>query len=196
MLFEFVLAAGLLLAQSPCSSALKLNAKSSATHLQARDSTETFSLYAYGSNNEGSVIGGARIFYADGKAYLGSGTPSSASVVTNITFTTSSENSTFEVEPKNSTASSVSGQLLYVNADDGAYDQVSFVSSSNNSSSDFVLYGKVVILDSSSSIQTKFYAWPSDDDSVWALKWNSDGETDTSSIPVSLRTVAPSSSYF
>ena len=56
---------GLLWASSQCLNVVAAPAPQADVTTTASD-TDAFALYAYGSNNTGTVIGGLQVFYADG----------------------------------------------------------------------------------------------------------------------------------
>lgn len=163
--------------------------------LEVRASTVSNSmLYAYGATPDAG-IGGVRLTYGDGTAFVGNNPPSNVSVASNITFSHDTTSGPVQISPNSSDVSFNSTQYFFINTDDSAFDSVQI---SNSAPSDgytdtgFVFYGNWLFWKSDSGdLQSKFYATPSGEDGVWTLKWNAAGSDDGTSVPISLRTQAP-----
>lgn len=88
---------------------------------------------------------------------------------------------------------------MCVNVNDSGLSDVSLIKSgtaTNGSTTGYALYGKQLVYYDGSSLQSKFWAKQlvTGTDSVWQLFWNSENELDTSLVPVSIKTTAPSTS--
>ncbi|GME25431.1 Cytochrome P450 [Neofusicoccum parvum] len=176
-----------LLATSSIASAASLQSRASS----AVDSTM---LYAYGATPD-SGIGGVRLTYGDGTAYVGNNPPSNVSVASNITFSWDSSSNPVSISPNSSNVTWSDSRYFYINPEDSAFDSVQISSeapSENYTDTGFIFYGNWLFWKSSTGdLQSKFYATPSGEDGVWTLKWNSDKTDDGESYPISLRSIAP-----
>ncbi|KAH7031824.1 hypothetical protein B0J12DRAFT_312941 [Macrophomina phaseolina] len=167
----------------------------SAASLQPRaaEAIQNRMLYAYGAQPDAG-IGGVRLTYGDGTAFVGNRPPSNVSVASNITFSWDSSSQPIAISP-NSTDANFASAYLYINPTDDAFDSVQLSStapSENYTDTGFVFYGNWLFWKSDSgALQSKFYATPSGEDGVWTLKWNSADSDDGSSVPISLRSIAP-----
>jgi hypothetical protein len=52
----------------------------------------------------------------------------------------------------------------------------------------FFLFGSQVALLSGESVELMFWADTTDEEGIWAMKWNSDGTSQTNSVPVVVKT--------
>ncbi|KAF4310329.1 Cytochrome P450 [Botryosphaeria dothidea] len=168
----------------------------SAASLQPRaESISNRMLYAYGAQPDAG-IGGVRLTYGDGTAFVGNRPPSNVSVASNITFSWDSSSSPVSISPNSSNTNFTSG-YFYINPTDSAFDSVQISSSApsdNYTDTGFVFYGNWLFWKSDSGdLQSRFYATPSGEDGIWTLKWNSADSEDGSSVPISLRSIAPAS---
>ncbi|KAI9836050.1 MAG: hypothetical protein M1819_001661 [Sarea resinae] len=174
------------------------------------DDAASFSLYAYGSDIEGLPI-----FYGDGVAYTGYATPPNVSQALNVTcqhnvlsFSSSSltapvapapnDSTAFQISP-NSSANWTSKPRLAINIAPDAFDPVKFLSpnatlSDDQIASGFRIYGKdLAYLNSSSGkLQEAFWASNTSQSGAWVLRWNVGGQSHDGSVPVVVKTMAPS----
>ncbi|KAJ5492115.1 hypothetical protein LT330_005046 [Penicillium expansum] len=160
---------------------------------------EKFGLYAYGES-----FGGLSLFYGDGKALIGDPANSTASTTSSVYFerTSESSDSPWVANPNgtanaNGTAHSIaswSDQMLYIPSSSSSSDEMGFTSKnrSNETTTGFIFYGTWMMVElDSGDISSSFYVRESSQgDGIYSLLWNV--SDDTTAIPVSLRSVAPS----
>ncbi|KAK7535779.1 uncharacterized protein J3D65DRAFT_388919 [Phyllosticta citribraziliensis] len=153
-------------------------------------------LHAYGTGTAGT-IGGTPLIYADGNALIGQHAPSNASVVSNVTFSFNGSSAPIGVSPTTSNTTAPTSMSMYINTGSDSFDSVSLSDSSpgdNYTDTGFVFFGDWLMwVGSDGTLQSKFHAAPTGEDGSWSLKWNSASEEDSTGIPVSLRSIAPSS---
>ncbi|KAH7403703.1 hypothetical protein BKA64DRAFT_744256 [Cadophora sp. MPI-SDFR-AT-0126] len=153
-----------------------------------RADTEDITIYAYGTNISGLAI------YAgstDGLAYIASA-PSAD--LTAITWDVSSTDSTWNVTESNTT---ISVGSFYIVDTDSAFTAAGFLSSNSTTPANavttgFKIFGGQVALISNGSLLSQFWATTTDTEGVYSLMWNSDGTSQDNSVPVALKTMAPS----
>ncbi|KAH8658263.1 hypothetical protein BX600DRAFT_514765 [Xylariales sp. PMI_506] len=152
--------------------------------LDIRAPKSDFSIYAYSSSGSAG-IGGVPVISINNLAYISSSSPSAiSSSAQNVTFAPIDSTGNFTATMQNTTQS-----LLYVPSTSGP---VGFTSSTTNSShitTGFGFYGNVVYCTIGGQIQTEWYALPVQDGKLWQLSWSS---SNSSAIPISLRSIAPS----
>ncbi|CAI7597103.1 unnamed protein product [Penicillium glandicola] len=154
---------------------------------------EEFGLYAYGES-----VGGLSLFYADGKAMIGDPANSTASTTSSVYFERSSESSdsTFVANPNGTTNANASwsDEMLYIPSSSSSSHEMGFTSTNmtNETTTGFIFYGQWLMVKSESGdISSSFYVEESSQgDGIYSLLW--DVSDDTSAIPVSLRSVKPS----
>ncbi|CAH0052331.1 unnamed protein product [Clonostachys solani] len=159
--------------------------------------TEGFQLYGYGAG-----VGGLTLFYAGGNAYIGDYTriknPDAAPVI----FTASSG---YLLGSPNATAFSNSddvptwgsGTALAIPAASSSSHAVVFSNSTAGNSSivadSFTSYGAYIfVYGDDGDMESLWYTVPSDIRGVYALKWNSTGENDNTTISLTLKKTPPS----
>ncbi|KAK6214504.1 hypothetical protein LQW54_004225 [Pestalotiopsis sp. IQ-011] len=146
--------------------------------LQDRAANYNFTIYAYSSDS----IHGYPIISINDTAYI---TSSNSSIFTNgrnITFTSLTSHGNFTANiPGEGTS------LFYVPSTSGQAGFTNITDDDTMVTSGFGLYGHVVFLEASTSMETKWYAIATEVDDLWQLSWNaSDG------FPITLRSVSPS----
>ncbi|OCL04183.1 hypothetical protein AOQ84DRAFT_391733 [Glonium stellatum] len=187
MLVNSPLVGLLLLAASVLASASPLLARAA--------STDSFGLYAYGSG-----IGGLPVFYSDGYAYIGYGSPLNASSSANVTLTESpGDSTTWAASPNITTSSNAtwSDKFFYVPSPQAPFHRVGFTSNSTSYqiTSGFTFYGHFTFLVTSSGAwESLFYAKPTAYSGIWELMWNQTDEADSGVVPLTLKNSAPSTS--
>lgn len=127
-------------------------------------------------------------------AYIGLAAPSNASIVSNVTFSESTSESSVWLIDSAPNATNVTGLAFGIDPATDAFNPVQYVNTNSSSltTSGFQFYGTVVFwVSSSDDWQSLFYATPTGQDGLWALKWNSNGTSDGSSIPVTLKSLGP-----
>ncbi|GAM34490.1 hypothetical protein TCE0_015r02103 [Talaromyces pinophilus] len=143
-------------------------------------------VYAYGTNISGLPI------YAgeDGLAFISESSRGLATIDWHI-------DSTGE-RPWNVTGnfSTTAEREFYIVTTSGAYEQVGFVEANSSLPSGavktgFMTYGAYIMYLDNSTMLSEFWAQATNTTGVWALKWNEDGLSRTDSVPVSLKTMAP-----
>lgn len=94
-------------------------------------------------------------------------------------------------------ASNVTGFAFGIDPASSAFDSVQFVNTNATSSfttSGFMFYGSVVFwVSTSGDWESLFYATPTGQNDLWALKWNSNSTSDGSSFPITLKNQGPGS---
>ncbi|KAL3480763.1 hypothetical protein BJX99DRAFT_254099 [Aspergillus californicus] len=148
-----------------------------ARSLKARHPSETpesFNIYAYGDS-----ISGLPVFYADGKAQLGSPKYSTAKVAESVYFTTSSSAKTWVAHTGSDET------ILSLPSSSGSVEFVSSSGFTATPATGFSVYGNYVMTDVT---DLNFFAVPTDAKGVYSLVWSSGGD---GCIPVILRTIAP-----
>ncbi|KAA8899146.1 hypothetical protein FN846DRAFT_1023349 [Sphaerosporella brunnea] len=174
-------------------SLLALGAFASAATLEhKRDAATGTSLYAYGTN-----VSGINVFYGDGLAYTGTTIPDWINVASNVTFNFDSTDTKVPWTITSNTSTAITGSQLYVIPTSGKFQQVGFVASNGTAptgaaTSGFTWFGTMLAYsESSSNMEMKFWASPTNTSGVWALMWNADGTTDGTSVPVVLKRTPP-----
>ncbi|KAJ5502248.1 hypothetical protein N7463_005122 [Penicillium fimorum] len=155
---------------------------------------EQFGLYAYGES-----VGGLSLFYGDGKALIGDPANSTASNASSIYFqrTSESSDSTWIANPNRTSNANTSwsDEMLYIPSSSSSDHEMGFTSTnmSNQTTTGFIFYGNWMMVESDSGdISSSFYVQEnSQGEGVYSLLWNVSDET--TAIPVSLRSVKPSS---
>jgi hypothetical protein len=95
------------------------------------------------------------------------------------------------------TTTSITGSELYIVPTSGSSQQLGFVASDGTPPADavttgFIWDGTILAYEASSSdIQMKFWARPTNNSAVWTLEWNSDGISQGDSVSVVLKTTPP-----
>ncbi|KAI1487643.1 hypothetical protein F5X96DRAFT_133467 [Biscogniauxia mediterranea] len=160
--------------------------------LMARAPTGSFNLYAYGSG-----IGGVPVVYDGDTAYAGFPSVFNSTEAAPVLFELS--NNVLTGSPNSTTNSSPtwSNVTLYIPAPTSSSHSVGFISgSSSNSSiltSGFMFYGQDVLHKSSSgTLETEWYAVPTDTEHIWTLAWNVTSDAVNGTVPISLRSAKPS----
>jgi hypothetical protein len=87
---------------------------------------------------------------------------------------------------------------FYIVNTSGAYEQAGFVEANSSLPSGavktgFMTYGAYIMYLDNNTMLSEFWAETTNTIGVWALKWNEDGSSRTDSVPVSLKTMAPTS---
>ncbi|KAG4443421.1 hypothetical protein IFR05_001100 [Cadophora sp. M221] len=160
---------------------------SAAPHSKRAD-TEDITIYAYGTNISGLALYSGN---NDGLAYIASAASDS---LTAITWDVSSTGAAWNATAANTTSSI--GSFFIVNSD-SSYAAAGFLNSSSTVptggvTTGFRVYGGQVVLVSDGALLSQFWATPSDVEGVYSLMWNSDGTSQDNSVPVALKTMAPS----
>ncbi|KAF2175845.1 hypothetical protein K469DRAFT_679410 [Zopfia rhizophila CBS 207.26] len=150
--------------------------------------TSNVKIYAYGDGISGLPV------YADpnGLAYISS---SATSNLSDVSWTIA----TGGTAPWNVTLASnttTTKSQFYVITTSGAYSPAGFVASNETAPSGaetigFTLYGSDVMFISDSTYHAKFWAQDIGADSEWKLVWNVNGTGQSASVPVTLKTTAP-----
>ncbi|CAH0024896.1 unnamed protein product [Clonostachys rhizophaga] len=158
--------------------------------------TEGFQLYGYGAG-----VGGLTLFYAGGNAYIGDYTRINNPDAAPVIFTASEG---YLLGSPNATAFSDSddvptwsGAALAIPAASSSSRAVVFSNSTAGNSSivtdSFTSYGAYIFVSGDGgSMDSLWYTVPSDIRGVYALKWNSTGENDNSTISLTLKKTPPS----
>ncbi|RYP34496.1 hypothetical protein DL767_004272 [Monosporascus sp. MG133] len=174
--------------------ALVLGAAVNAATIHSRtDSREDIGLFAYGEG-----IGGLPVFYNEGLAFITDlGTANTTDMVP-VLFTFS--DTTLIAQPNTTSNNSLSSlgfesAVFAIPADDASSRQICFLgneTSNGATTSGFGFFGQLVFLEGSDgSLQTQFYAQPTDTEGIWALAWdNADAE---GAVPVAIRDTPPPS---
>ena len=107
----------------------------------------------------------------------------------------SSSNDSVVGNPLTTTAGWISPSLA-INAAPGAVDPAGFITSTNATNSttetQFILFGKALYYKSSSgTIESQFYAAPTDTDGTYTVLWNTDNSVQENSTPIILKNTAP-----
>ncbi|ETS85149.1 hypothetical protein PFICI_03174 [Pestalotiopsis fici W106-1] len=149
-----------------------------AVAIQSR-ATTNIGFYAYASSSSAG-IGGLPVQYIDGMAY-----------VVDTAVVTTGENVTFSLVSTTFAATTADGDksLLYIPSTSGA---VGFTSAASETkvTTKFGTYGTVVYNYHTGSIETLFYAEPTETTGLWQLTWDSDN---TDAIAVAIKDNAPTS---
>ncbi|KAF2495701.1 hypothetical protein BU16DRAFT_510716 [Lophium mytilinum] len=186
----------------------------SASTLERRvdDSSHTFSLYAYGKN----ITPGLPLFYGDGKAYIGTSTPSWVSEGVNITrkpflhfkllpfwiylippVTSTDDDTTFVAAPASTSTNWTTTPMMYINTSSDAFQPIGFTSTNSSLSdgqvsSGFGLYGGWAMhLADDGTVEMSFYAVETNVTDVYEVMWNAATATPTTGTAIALRTMAP-----
>ncbi|OIW23742.1 hypothetical protein CONLIGDRAFT_673947 [Coniochaeta ligniaria NRRL 30616] len=155
--------------------------------------TGNFQAYAYGDG-----IGGLPVFSTGFTVYIGNSTSINSSDAAPVIFTKSSTNLTSNPNTTASSSStpSWSNLLFAIPAPSSPTHTVALVSPTNITTdtvtSGFTFYGHFIFVSESGSLQSLFYALPTDTDDVWSLNWNSTSDETAGKVLVSLRDVMPS----
>lgn len=85
---------------------------------------------------------------------------------------------------------------FYIVTTSGAYKQAGFVEANSSLPSGavktgFMKYGAYVMYLDDDTMLSEFWAQETNTTGLWALKWNVDGSSQTDSVPVALKTLAP-----
>ncbi|RYP04280.1 hypothetical protein DL764_004543 [Monosporascus ibericus] len=171
--------------------ALVLGAAVNAATIHSRaDPRENIGLYAYGAG-----IGGLPVFYNDGLAFITDlGTANTTSMVP-VRFTFS--DTTFTAQPNitsnNSSFPGFESAVFGIPPDGASSRQAIFLgndTSNGETTSGFGFFGQIVFLEGSdASLQTEFYAEPTDTEGIWALTWD-DADAE-GAVPVTVKDSAP-----
>ncbi|KAJ6007145.1 hypothetical protein N7499_000809 [Penicillium canescens] len=164
----------------------------SAQPLEARQSTSSFNLYAYGEG-----ISGLPVFYKDGTAQVVDSSKVDTSPMTQVYFTYSdSSSSTWVAHPRSTDTTTIvssapfTTNLIYLAQGDTA-NPVSFTETSETARSGkltdvWSLYGNYVLVSVSGA---NFYAKSTGTDGLYSLLWSTSAEAMTDTIPLTLRTI-------
>ncbi|VUC35898.1 unnamed protein product [Clonostachys rosea] len=161
------------------------------------DDTEGFQLYGYGAG-----VGGLTLFYSGGNAYIGDYTRINNSDAAPVIFTASdgyflgSPNATAFSDPDD-VPTGWEGTSLVIPAASSSSHAVGFSNSTTGNSSivadSFTTYGAYILVSGDDgSMQSLWYTVPSDTRGVYALKWNSTGENENTTISLTLKKTPPS----
>ncbi|KAF2807958.1 uncharacterized protein BDZ99DRAFT_464860 [Mytilinidion resinicola] len=170
-----------------------LLASASTLKLRADDASHTFSLYAYGTD----ITPGLPLFYGDGKAYIGTSTPSWLSEGVNITLTSTDDDTTFVAAPSSSSTNWTTTPMMYIDTTSDAFQPVGFTSTNSSLSdgqvtSGFGLYGGWAMhLADDGTVEMGFYAVETNVTDVYEVLWNAATATPTTGTAIALRTIAP-----
>lgn len=153
-------------------------------HIRAINAQDNATLFAYGTN-----ISGLALAYGntDGLAYIISApTANFSSLTMDIT-------NSGDVAWNGTINNSTSVGSFYII--DSGFTQAGFVSSNatvaNASTIGFSMFGgQVVYVDSSGNYLSQFWAQTTSTDGVWSLLWNTDGTSQTDSVPVTIKTIS------
>ncbi|KAI5919171.1 hypothetical protein F4810DRAFT_688691 [Camillea tinctor] len=165
--------------------------------LMARAPTGSFNLYAYGDG-----IGGAPIIYNGESVYVGLPAAfSNSTEAAPVLFDLSDNVLTGNPNTTSSSSPSWSNVTMFIPASGSSSHSIGFVSGSSSNSSittdGFLFYGQAVLhKNSAGSLETLWYAIPTDVDRVWTLAWNSTSDSTNGTVPISLRSTAPTTTGF
>ncbi|KAH9995009.1 hypothetical protein F4779DRAFT_200642 [Xylariaceae sp. FL0662B] len=161
--------------------------------VQKRAPTAPFALYAYGDG-----IGGAPVFTSGDSAYMGNSSRLGDSEAAPVQFTTGTDD-TLRGSPNttdDTSAPTWSNLTFQIPGPTSSSHQVGFTNStpgSDMSDSGFVFYGQFLLHNNTDgSLESLWYALPSDYDGVWALNWNSTGDDTEGKVMLTLKATAPS----
>ena len=95
----------------------------------------------------------------------------------------------------NTTATTTASTFYIVDTAD-AFSPVGFVLSNETAPSGaetvgFTLYGSDVVFKSGSTLQAQFWAMATNATDEWEIMWNVNGTSQDGSVPVTLKTIAP-----
>ncbi|KAF7536035.1 hypothetical protein G7054_g4909 [Neopestalotiopsis clavispora] len=148
-----------------------------AAAIQGRATVSNVGLYAYASSSSAG-IGGLPVQYIDGMAY-----------VVDTSVVTTAENVTFSLVSTTLAATTTDGtaSLLYIPSTSGA---VGFTSQGSNTkiTTKFGLYSNLVYNYHDGSVESLFYAEPTETTGLWQLTWDSDN---TDAVAVGIKDNAP-----
>ncbi|RYP68373.1 hypothetical protein DL769_005527 [Monosporascus sp. CRB-8-3] len=174
--------------------ALVLGAVVNAATIHSRaDPGQSFGLFAYGEG-----IGGLPVFYNEGLAFITDFRTTNTTDMVPVLFTFS--DTTLTAQPNttstNSSSSPVFESAVFgIPADSASSRQVSFLrneTSNGETTSGFGFFGTIVFLEGSDgSLQTLFYAEPTDTEGIWSLAWD-DADTE-GAVPVTVKNSSPPS---
>ncbi|EEA28481.1 hypothetical protein PMAA_032890 [Talaromyces marneffei ATCC 18224] len=161
-------------------------------------------VYAYGTNISGLPVYAGQ----DGMAYISESSENLttidckhilegiSSILTSLTLLVNID-STGKL-PWNVTGnfSTTIDREFYIVTTSGAYEQAGFVEANSSLPSGavktgFMTYGAYIVYLDTNKILSEFWAQAINTAGTWALKWNEDGSSQTNSVPVSLKTMAP-----
>ncbi|KAF2819689.1 hypothetical protein CC86DRAFT_471788 [Ophiobolus disseminans] len=151
-----------------------------------------FTLYAYGKD----IQAGMKMYYGDGKAYVGLKAPSFVSEAVDITLSNTDDQKF--VVTANGTTGWKSHPSMYIGAETGDVKSVGF-KFDNETKADgaivtgFGLFGGWAYNNiEAGAIEMSFVATPTNETDVYQVKWNAAGTKVTGNdVPISLRTEAP-----
>lgn len=169
-------------------------------HIRAINAQDNATLFAYGTNisglalaygnTDGEIPSSINPLCADsllGLAYIISApTANFSSLTMDIT-------NSGDVAWNGTINNSTSVGSFYII--DSGFTQAGFVSSNatvaNASTIGFSMFGgQVVYVDSSGNYLSQFWAQTTSTDGVWSLLWNTDGTSQTDSVPVTIKTIS------
>jgi len=175
--------------------ALVLGAAVNAATIPSRvDPGERFGLFAYGEG-----VGGLPVFYNEGLAFITDFRAANTTDMVPVLFTLNDTTLTAQPNPDAPTSNNSSSfpgfesAVFGIPAEGASSRQISFLgneTSKGEITSGFGFFGQIVFLeDSDGSLQTRFYAEPTDTEGIWALAWN---DTDAEgAIPVTVKDSSP-----
>ncbi|KAH7007166.1 hypothetical protein EDB80DRAFT_777747 [Ilyonectria destructans] len=160
-------------------------------------SSDAFQIYGYGTG-----IGGAQLFSSGGDTFFGDYQLANDTEAAPVVFTTSdgvwlgSPNSTIFSD---SDLPSWSNYTFSVPSAGSSAHDVSFLSSTNSTSgvftTGFTFYGTFIfVTGTSGSMESLWYALPTDTDGIYKLNWNTTGDDTDGKILLTLKKNPPSSS--
>ncbi|KAI5868402.1 hypothetical protein GGS23DRAFT_28085 [Durotheca rogersii] len=162
------------------------------TALAARALPGNFVLFAYGEG-----IGGVPIFTSGGQAFLGNSSKVDDAEAAPVEFSSGTGESL--VGSPNATAPEKtptwSNLTLVIPKPEATLHQVEFTNSTpgdNVSASGFVFYGYFLLHKTDTSLNSMWYAIPSEHEDVWSLGWNSTGEETEGTVLLTLKATEPS----
>ncbi|KAF2625169.1 hypothetical protein BU25DRAFT_460641 [Macroventuria anomochaeta] len=150
-----------------------------------------FSLYAYGDN----LPAGLKLFYADGRAYLGPKAPTFAAEAVNVTLALT-DDLRFVASPEGDVSWSKQPSM-YIGADAGDMKTVGFILEDEIPDGvtvkGFGLFGGWAYNNQKAgAIEMNFVASPANEAGLYQIKWNAAStKVAGDHVPISLRTEAP-----
>ncbi|KAF3761943.1 hypothetical protein M406DRAFT_333989 [Cryphonectria parasitica EP155] len=149
-------------------------------------------IYAYGTG-----ISGMQIYRGtDGMAYIA---PAETANLTELIWQTPSVSSEWNATTmENGTSTTDSSAAFYIVTASNSYVPCGFKSSNTTAPTGatmtgFTTFGSQIVWVNGSNYQSQFWAKTTDTDNVYTLNWNVDGANQADSVPVTVKTVAPSS---
>ncbi|RYP38380.1 hypothetical protein DL768_010790 [Monosporascus sp. mg162] len=171
--------------------ALVLGAAAKAATIHSRaDPQQGFGLFAYGEG-----IGGLPVFYNEGMAFVTDSETANATDMVPVRFTFRDTTLTAQLSNNSSSSPGFKSAIFSIPAENASFHQIYFLrneTSDGETTSGFGFFGQILFLEGSDgSLQTLFYAEPTDTEDIWALAW---GDADAEgAVPLTIKDSSPPS---